>query len=89
MKKIRFKAERIWSIPIGIIGGFLLVVSLTPVLLSGRNSSVIGQWRDVILEWTQFTGYLRLMFVAAALIVTVAGLVGVIVNFQSLLLVKN
>ena len=81
MRKKSIKFSRVWSIIVGIIGGFLLYLSLAPVLLSGRNSDVISEWRDIILQWTQFTGYLRLIFVAAALIVTVVGLLGVIVNF--------
>ena len=81
MRKKAIKLSRLWSIVVGITGGFLLYLSLAPVLLSGRNSEVIGEWRDIILQWTQFTGYLRLIFVAAALIVTCAGLLGVIVNF--------
>ena len=57
-----------------------ILPSLAPVLLSGINSDSIGLWRDTILQWTQFSGYLRLIFVIAALAVTAAGLLGVIVN---------
>ena len=81
MRKKSIKLSRLWSIVLGIIGGFLLFLSLAPVLLSSTNSDVIGEWRDIILQWTQFTGYLRLIFVAAALVVTGAGLLGVVVNF--------
>lgn len=58
-----------------------MFLSLAPVLLSGRNSNAISQWRDAILQLTEFTGYLRLIFVAAALLVTSAGLLGVVINF--------
>ena len=73
--------SRIWSIVFGIIGGFLLFLSLGPVLLSGENSKAIGQWRDTILQFTEFTGYLRLIFVSVMLLITVAGLLGVVINF--------
>jgi len=81
MRKRPIKFSRLWSIVVGFIGGYLLFLSLAPVLLSGRNSDAIGEWRDIILQWTQFTGYLRLIFVAVTLIVTSTGLLGVIVNF--------
>ncbi len=81
MRKNAIKSSRLWSIAVGIIGGFLLYLSLAPVLLSGRNSAVISEWRDIILQWTEFTGYLRLIFVAGALIITATGLLGVFVNF--------
>lgn len=81
MKKEKIELSRLWSIVFGIMGGFLLFLSLAPVLLSGRNSEVIGQWRDIILQWTQITGYLKLIFVVAALIMTSAGLFGVVINF--------
>lgn len=81
MRKKKIKLGRLWSITLGIIGGFLLYLSLAPVLLSDTNSDVIGEWRDIILQWTQFTGYLRLIFVVVALFVTCAGLLGVVVNF--------
>lgn len=80
-RKKEIKIGRLWSIAVGIIGGFLLYLSLAPVLLSGRNSAVIGEWRDIILQWTQFTGYLRLIFVTGALVITGMGLLGVAVNF--------
>jgi hypothetical protein len=80
MKKKAIQFGRIWAIVVGIIGGYLLFLSLAPVFLSGRNSEVISYWREVILQWTQFTGYLRLIFAAAALLVTGAGLTGIIVN---------
>ena len=73
--------SRVWSIVFGIIGGFLLVLSLGPVLLSGENSKAISQWRDTILQFTEFTGYLRLIFVSVMLLMTAAGLLGVVVNF--------
>ena len=81
MRKKKVKLGRLWSITLGIIGGFLLYLSLAPVLLSGMNSDAIAAWRDFILQWTQFTGYLRLIFVVVALFVTCAGLLGIVVNF--------
>ncbi len=81
MRRKSLNLGRLWTAVVGIIGGFLLYLSFAPVLLSGRNSEVISEWRDIILQWTQFTGYLRLIFVAAALAVTSAGLLGVVVNF--------
>ena len=81
MRKRPIKFSGLWSIVVGFIGGYLLFLSLAPVLLSGRNSGVIVEWRDIILQWTQFTGYLRLIFVAAALIVTSTGLLGVVISF--------
>ena len=82
MKTKSIKLSRLWAIVVGIIGGFLLYLSLAPVLLSGRNAEAIGQWHDIILEWTQFTGYLRLIFVIAALVITVAGLLGIVINLS-------
>ena len=81
MKKKVIKPGRLWSLTIGVIGGFLLFLALAPVLLSSRNADTISQWRDIILQWTQFTGYLRLIFSAGALLVTGLGLIGVIINF--------
>ncbi len=81
MRKKKVNRGRLWSIALGIIGGYILFLSLAPVLLSGRNSNVIGEWRDIILQWTQFTGYLRLIFVVATLSVTSVGLFGVVINF--------
>ena len=81
MRKKSIRLGGLWSIVAGLVGGFLLFLSIAPVLLSGRNSDVIGQWRDIILLWTQFTGYLRLIFTAATLIVMSAGLLGVVINF--------
>jgi hypothetical protein len=81
--KMRNKVTRIdrtWSIVVGLAGGLLLIFSLAPVLLSGRNSSSISQWRDTILQFTQFTGYLRLIFVSAMLIITAAGILGIVIN---------
>ncbi len=66
---------------LGLAGGFLLCLALAPVLLSSRNSSLITQWRDVIIAWTQFTGYLRLAFTVVAIFFIVLGLVGVIISF--------
>ncbi len=80
MRKRR-SISRWFSSILGLAGGYLLYLSLAPVLLSGRNSDVIGQWRDIILQWTQFTGYLRLIFVVGALLVTGVGLLGVVINF--------
>ena len=80
MRKRSIKYSRLWSIVVGFIGGYLLLLSLAPVVLSGSNSDAIRQWRDIILQWTEFTGYLRLIFAATALIITSAGLLGVVVN---------
>jgi len=81
IRRKSLKLGRLWVIIIGIIGGFLLYLSLAPVLLSGKNSDVISAWRDSILQLTQFTGYLKLIFVVAGLSVTSAGLFGVVINF--------
>ncbi|MFC1991616.1 hypothetical protein ACFLVC_02690 [Chloroflexota bacterium] len=81
MREIRVKFARLWSIIIGLAGAYLTILSLAPVLLSGRNSGVISEWRDVILQWTQFTGYIRLIFVVVALIFISIGLLGVLINF--------
>ncbi|MBA7664325.1 hypothetical protein ES703_72383 [subsurface metagenome] len=81
MRKSSIKLNRLWSLTVGVVGGYLLFLALAPVLLSGRNSDVIGEWRDIILQWTQFTGYLRLAFVAGVLIIASVGLLGVVINF--------
>ena len=83
-RKIRWRvhglAGRLFSTVMGLAGGVLLYSSLAPVLLSGRNADVIAEWRDLILQWTQLTGYLRLGFVGIALIFIGIGLLGVIIN---------
>lgn len=66
---------------LGLAGGFLLCVTLAPVLLSSRNSSLITQWRDIVIAWTQFTGYLRLAFAVVATFFIILGLVGVLISF--------
>lgn len=66
---------------VGLAGGFLLCISLAPVLLSSRNSSPIAQWRDVLVTWTQITGYLRLAFAVVAIGFIIIGLVGVLISF--------
>ncbi|MBT9133095.1 MAG: hypothetical protein DDT32_02058 [Syntrophomonadaceae bacterium] len=65
----------------GLAGGFLLYVSLAPVVLSGKNSDAIVEWRDFILQWTQITGYLRLGFVVVAIGFVCLGLLGVVISF--------
>ncbi len=72
--------NRIWSISVGISGGFLLYNSLAPVFLSGVNSALIGQWRDVVLAWDGFVGYLKVMLAAGTLSIAGLGIIGVVIN---------
>lgn len=82
LKKVKsFQLGRLWATILGITGGFILYVSLAPVILSGRNSEIISEWRDIILQWTQFTGYLRLIFSIGSLIIIGIGLLGVVITF--------
>jgi hypothetical protein len=75
---IRAITGRLIPTVLGLAGGFLLVISLAPVFLSGKNSTVLAEWRDIILQWTQFTGYLRLAFAVVAIVFICVGLVGII-----------
>ena len=81
MKRGRIGSARVWAVLCGGTGALLVWIAIAPVLLSGENAALIEQWRDVILGWTQFTGYLRLVFVITALAVLCGGLVGVVIQW--------
>lgn len=66
---------------LGLAGGFLLYVSLAPVLLSGINSKLLTEWKNAIIVWPQnYIGYLIIALVIIAITLIGIGLIGAIIS---------
>jgi hypothetical protein len=63
---------------IGVVGLFLLYLSMTPVLLNTKNQQVFANWWGCMWNFGEFFDYVKILFVIVALFFVLRGVLGVI-----------